>query len=243
NGLVQYDDLEMDQVSEPPQAHVLQMTIGKQTLEPPFGLINPIPSDEANLGFHIAAPSYQNGRDLRFQVRLLGLETTWRDADSQKIHFPGLGGGNYRFEVQAAIGGGPFGHPATLEFTVRHPWWKRWWAIGLASLALVAGVAGFIQFRIAALAHNKMELEALVAQRTQELQDRNQDLSTALTNVKQLSGLLPICAHCKKIRDDQGYWNQLEQYISTHSEAGFSHGICPECVDVHFPQFGHNRPK
>jgi len=243
SGLVQYDDLGMDHVSEPPQAHVLQMTFGKQTLEPPFGLINPIPTDDANLGFLIATPSYQNGRDLRFQVRLLGLETTWRDADSQKIHYPGLAGGNYRFEVQAAIGGGPFGHPATLEFKVRHPWWKRWWAIGLASLTFLAGVAGFIQLRIASLARNKVELEALVAQRTQELQDRNQELSTALTNVKQLSGLLPICAHCKKIRDDQGYWNQLEQYISTHSEAGFSHGICPECIEVHFPQFGQNRPK
>ncbi len=49
--------------------------------------------------------------------------------------------------------------------------------------------------------------------------------------IKTLRGIVPICAHCKKIRDDQGYWQQVEQYVTTHSEARFSHGICPECMD------------
>jgi hypothetical protein len=52
----------------------------------------------------------------------------------------------------------------------------------------------------------------------------------ALAKVKTLSGFFPICASCKKIRDDKGYWNQIEAYISEHSEAEFSHGICPECA-------------
>lgn len=56
------------------------------------------------------------------------------------------------------------------------------------------------------------------------------ELQEALARVKTLSGLLPICAWCKKIRDDKGYWNQLEQYISHYSEAEFTHGVCPECV-------------
>lgn len=55
------------------------------------------------------------------------------------------------------------------------------------------------------------------------------ELQNALDNVKQLSGLLPICAYCKKIRDDKGYWNQLEAYLQKHTEAQFSHGICPDC--------------
>ena len=55
------------------------------------------------------------------------------------------------------------------------------------------------------------------------------DLQDALARVKSLSGLLPICASCKKIRDDQGYWTQLEVYIRDHSEAEFSHGVCPDC--------------
>jgi len=56
------------------------------------------------------------------------------------------------------------------------------------------------------------------------------EMREALSNVKTLSGMLPICASCKKIRDDKGYWNQIEAYIRDHSEAEFSHGICPECA-------------
>lgn len=56
------------------------------------------------------------------------------------------------------------------------------------------------------------------------------EMREALSNVKMLSGMLPICASCKKIRDDKGYWNQIESYIRSHSEADFSHGICPECA-------------
>jgi sigma-B regulation protein RsbU (phosphoserine phosphatase) len=55
------------------------------------------------------------------------------------------------------------------------------------------------------------------------------ELEEALARVKQLQGLLPICSYCKKIRDDQNYWQQVESYISNHSEVQFSHGICPDC--------------
>jgi hypothetical protein len=62
-----------------------------------------------------------------------------------------------------------------------------------------------------------------------------QELQAALARVKLLSGLLPICANCKKVRDDQGYWKQVESYIESHSEATFSHGICPECLHQLYP--------
>ena len=62
-----------------------------------------------------------------------------------------------------------------------------------------------------------------------------QDLQDALANVKSLSGLLPICAGCKKIRDDKGYWSQVESYIQKHSEAKFSHGMCPDCIKKWYP--------
>jgi hypothetical protein len=52
-----------------------------------------------------------------------------------------------------------------------------------------------------------------------------------LANIKTLKGMLPICANCKKIRDDRGYWNKIEIYIRDHSEAQFTHGICPECME------------
>ena len=61
------------------------------------------------------------------------------------------------------------------------------------------------------------------------------ELQRALKEVKTLSGMLPICAHCKKIRDDKGYWNQIESYIHEHSDATFSHGICQDCMQEHYP--------
>ena len=102
----------------------------------------------------------------------------------------------------------------------------------------------------ASLKRARDDLEARVQQRTRDLQDANArlvieveeraaaqaarekvvvDLQDALANVKVLRGLLPICAHCKKIRDDQGYWRQVEDYMSRHSDLKFSHGICPDC--------------
>jgi PAS domain S-box-containing protein len=60
-------------------------------------------------------------------------------------------------------------------------------------------------------------------------------LQKALSEVKTLRGFLPICSYCKKIRDDKGYWSQIESYIHKHSDAEFSHGICPECVKKYYP--------
>ena len=61
-----------------------------------------------------------------------------------------------------------------------------------------------------------------------------EELREALKKVKQLGGMLPICSHCKKVRDDKGYWNQIESYIHEHSEAKFSHSICQECAKKYY---------
>jgi hypothetical protein len=71
----------------------------------------------------------------------------------------------------------------------------------------------------------------------EDLRYERDNLQKTLAKVKKLSGLLPICAHCKKIRDDKGYWNQIEAYIRDHSEADFSHCICPECAKNFYPEF------
>jgi hypothetical protein len=63
------------------------------------------------------------------------------------------------------------------------------------------------------------------------------ELQAALNRVKMLSGLLPICANCKRIRDDTGDWIQVETFVRDHSEAEFSHGICPQCIAELYPEF------
>ena len=70
-----------------------------------------------------------------------------------------------------------------------------------------------------------------------------QELSLALEHIKILQGIIPICSFCKKIRNDQGYWEQVENYISDHSQALFSHSFCPECMKKHYPDIWEENEK
>ncbi len=104
----------------------------------------------------------------------------------------------------------------------------------------------FVELRTSVVKDEKGEPIALVGiarditQRKREEDERKKliaDLQDALANVKTLTGLLPICSSCKKIRDDRGYWNQIEVYVRDHSDADFSHGLCPECARKLYPEF------
>jgi PAS domain S-box-containing protein len=107
------------------------------------------------------------------------------------------------------------------------------------------------------LIHYRDNLEKLVDERTLELMQANErlqqeiverkrveeereklilELQESILKIRMLRGLLPICSSCKKIRNDQGYWEQIEVYIRDHSEADFSHGICPDCAQKLYPE-------
>jgi sigma-B regulation protein RsbU (phosphoserine phosphatase) len=81
-----------------------------------------------------------------------------------------------------------------------------------------------------------IEMQAAMADKVRQLQN-------TLEHIKTLRGIIPICASCKKIRDDQGYWNQVEVYIRDHSDAEFSHGLCPGCVKTLYPDFAEDVKK
>ncbi len=88
--------------------------------------------------------------------------------------------------------------------------------------------------RVASALTLKQEMDRRKA-RERELEQRNIELQTALSEVKVLRGLIPICAGCKKIRNDHGYWQQIEEYVQEHSEAAFSHGLCLPCAKRLYP--------
>jgi len=87
----------------------------------------------------------------------------------------------------------------------------------------------------------ELELQLHYEQLEELVNLRTADLQKALSEVKLLSGFLPICASCKRIRDDKGYWNRIESYIQQHSEAEFSHSICPECAERLYPEFTNRK--
>src|SRR5208283_3256896 len=86
---------------------------------------------------------------------------------------------------------------------------------------------------VSKIAHDITERKRIEAERDKLIVD----LKKSLAQVKQLSGLLPICAACKKIRNDKGFWEQVEVYIGKHSDALFSHAICPECGKKLYPEY------
>jgi DNA-binding response OmpR family regulator len=101
---------------------------------------------------------------------------------------------------------------------------------------LVAGLEGGAdEYLIKPVDFEELQARLKAGRRIVELQSERtkhvRALTEALARVKQLHGMLPICAWCKKIRNDQNYWQQVEDYITAHSEVSFSHGICPECSE------------
>lgn len=111
---------------------------------------------------------------------------------------------------------------------------------------MVAGMdAGADDYLTKPFDAGELRVRVEVGRRVVEMQDRLatqvRELSQALERIKVLEGVLPICSFCKKIRDDQGYWAQVEVYVSKHSEAQFSHGICPECYSKHYPEFSDDK--
>ncbi len=97
--------------------------------------------------------------------------------------------------------------------------------------------------------YNPPELLARVKTQLELKQKRDDErrllaeLQLALSQIRQLSGLIPICAGCKRIRDDSGYWQQVEEYVTEHSDATFTHGLCPDCVEAYFPELGPPQAK
>jgi hypothetical protein len=102
--------------------------------------------------------------------------------------------------------------------------------VGCFVLCAVVACMTIVRYRrqVAVLLHE-------VSEHRDRLATANAELTAAMADVKRLSGLIPICSSCKRIRDDEGYWEQIESYIRDRSEASFSHGICPECVQRLYP--------
>jgi len=170
------------------------------------------------------APTFRVPEKVAFRYRLKGLENDWVEAGARRTAFyTRVSSGHYTFEVMARNEDGVWSEaPASLGFSLAPRFYQTTWFRSAAVLALALVLYGIYQARIARLRAREREL----ARRVDE----------ALARVKVLSGLLPICSSCKNVRDDKGYWNQIESYVATHSEAEFTHGICPDCAARLYPE-------
>ncbi len=118
---------------------------------------------------------------------------------------------------------------------------RKFWAlialVAISFMAMALSVCVFLRSNRNIKA-SKRDLEKEVLERERlygEVEEKNAELQRALSELKTLRGILPICSNCKKVKDDKGFWNRIEAYIETHSSAEFTHGICPDCAKALYP--------
>ncbi len=171
-----------------PRVEILTCRLGGRALPPSLPEIPIAPHRDNTFEVRFAAPSFTREGAIKYQVRLLGLESDWHMNDGTPERFPKLGSGHYQFEVRARVGGGSWGPSSSFRFEVLPAWWQTWWARGLTAMGCIGLLGVFIRFRIRTVRRRNRMLEQMVAARTRELESanvalRNQSLSDPLTGL------------------------------------------------------------
>lgn len=197
NGLAHFDARRDAGLPDPPVAQITSVLDGQG--RPLMAAKPAVAWDDRALTFRFAALSFLDETRTQRQVRLRGFEDDWRDTSVGEARYTGLLPGQYDFEVRARYGDGAFGPVATRTVAVLAPWWLSWWFLALALLAVVLLAMLVVRWRVAHLRRRNLQLEALVAARTRDLQLANAaveeasmvDPLTGLKNRRYLSAFLP----------------------------------------------------
>ncbi|MEW6365528.1 MAG: two-component regulator propeller domain-containing protein [Acidobacteriota bacterium] len=182
---------------------------------------------ERTLRIAWAAP-WLSPMPVEYRTRVFPWRPDWSEPQlDRELSVENLPRGWCEVQVSARIGDSTQGQgwspPISLRVYAEPQWWDTAWARSALALMLAVAIYGVIRLRTRALQRRAVELQ--------------RGIDEAMAKVKILRGFLPICAHCKKVRDDAGAWRQIESYIRDNSEAIFSHGICPECMQKHYPEY------
>jgi ligand-binding sensor domain-containing protein len=187
-----------------------------------------IPPGHERFEFHFAGLSYVAPERVRFQYRLAGFDKDWIQGSAQPVaYYTRIPPGTYRFQVTACNNDGlwnPAG--AAIDLRVAPRFYQTTWFLSLQA----AGLLGLLALGSHWKSRRSRNREKQLALRVEKV----------LMEVKILAGLLPICASCKKIRDERGDWSQMETYIQNNSQAAFSHSICPDCAKQLYPDYQPN---
>jgi ligand-binding sensor domain-containing protein len=216
-GAVKIDPKKFRHNNIPPPVLIEYIVVDQEAITADrFTMVSP---GKERLEFHYTALSFLVPDRVLFKYKLEGFDHEWVDAGTRRVaYYTNLPPRTYRFRVIACNNDGIWNSVGTsCSFKIQPHFYESYWFYGVVIVSLIGIIYGLYRFRVWQL-----------IQKEKELQDGIQE---ALANVKTLSGLLPICANCKKIRNDKGYWDQIEGYIQKHSDAQFTHGICPECAE------------
>lgn len=182
------------------------------------------PSRSKAYRFDLSAQTLSVPEKIDLRYRLLGFGDEWRPVNQvRSVELGLLGPGSYVFETQAGDETGRWNGPVTrIPFVVEPAFHQT--KVFFALCVAAAMLLGFALHLVRVARFHRRE------------RDLSRRVEEALARVTRLQGMLPICASCKKIRSDEGYWEQIETYIDSHSDVTFSHGICPSCTGDLFPE-------
>ena len=201
--------------SRPPSALIASVRVDGELLHPSREL--ELRAGTSRLELSYTAPALRGPARLRFRYRLESFDHHWNEAGSERLaQYTNLPPGDYHFVVAAGLDD-VWGSEAVIAISLPPLFYETGWFYALAILSVALAIVAVPLLRVRQLRRRARELD----RRVQE----------AVGELKVLSGLLPICAWCKKIRDDRGYWSRIEAYLSARTEAQFTHGICPDCTE------------
>lgn len=214
-GVVVLDPQEPHRPYDPPPVFIDLVTVDGQAVD--AGPDVRLPADSRRVEIRFRGISFSAAERLQYRYKLEGLDPDWVDiGSSRSVMLANLAPRSYRFFVQASVDGetwGPAADPVGITRLAR--FWQTWWFAALVVGGVTAAGLGLHATRVRLLRARSRELHEMV--------------DSAMAQVRTLSGLLPVCAWCKKARDDRGYWTQLELYIQDRTDATVTHGLCPEC--------------
>jgi ligand-binding sensor domain-containing protein len=222
-GLARADPAHIPRNEVPPLIVIESLAVDGRAVETTGPIL--LPPDAHRIEVHYAGLSFVSPERVRMSYKLEGFDADWVEAGVRRTaEYTNLPPGAYTFRVAARNEDGvSSASTAALGLEQQpHFYERRGFLVACGLGVVLMGLAAY-RLRIAHLRRAERALQARVV--------------AALAEVKVLSGLLPVCASCKKIRDDKGYWSQIEVYISEHSEADFSHGICPDCMKKLYPEY------
>ena len=216
-GLVGYNPRNAKLDVPPPPINIEAIEVSGQRRQPKDGM--GLEPGVRTVQIEFAGLSYIVPTATRYRYTLEGYDEDWTECRNQRqATYTNLSPGTYVFRVKAANADGPWSpRDAVLTFTILPRFTQTMVFKVTLALLVIATMYSLYRLRV----WRMLKREQILKHRVDE----------AVANIKVLHGLIPICAHCKKMRDDKGYWNDVTDYITEHSEVVLSHGICPECAE------------
>jgi ligand-binding sensor domain-containing protein len=222
NGVIVIDPASVRPNPLPPPVQIESLVVDRKSVN--LSDQNYVPAGFKEIELRYAGLSLLDPLKVKFKYRLEGFDRDWIEADTRRTaYYTNLPPGHYTFRVIACNNDGVWNEEGrNLTFYLEPHFYQTGWFVVVCVCIAALLLYMLYRYRIYHLRARANELKRVAEE--------------AVAELKVLSGLLPICASCKSIRDDNGYWAKIESYLKKNTHADFSHSVCPDCVSKLYPE-------